>query len=184
MPVVSALLLTLVLQTKVTPAVKEARTLAKAAETYAGKNKAKARLYMLQSNKWVAMKTDGDHLKDEMWREDVSLVAFRWDLSGKYSIVSYTAGSPSGDWSGNKVSTYRSDGTLSHSSYRFAAFMFSGLSLDEETVYDAKGKKIFSLFTLTDLNGKPRKSKEEQSQMVSSRPQIKDYMKTSQLPFK
>lgn len=183
MPVVAALVLTLAFQSTVTPEVTAARKIAKDAEAYATKNNNARRMHMLQGKKWVVMKKDTDHLKDEMWREDVSVVAFSYQRSGKTFLVFYTGGSPSGDWSADKVCVYRPDGSLAHTNYRFAGFMFGGLALEEETVHNSKGKKIFSQFKLTDLNNKPRKSKEEQSQMLSNRPVIKDYLKASQLPF-
>lgn len=47
-----------------------------------------------------------------------------------------------------------------------------------------KGKKIFSKVDLTDLNGKKITSAEERGQMFESRPDIKDHLRASQLPFK
>jgi hypothetical protein len=183
MPVVSALILTLALQGAITPEVKAARKLAETAAAFAGKKTSRKKMFMLRDKGWVAMRKDTDHLKDEMWREDISTVAFVWVKDGKTLLVSFTGGSPSGDWSSSKALTYRPNGTLAHSQCSFAAFMFSGRILNEETVYDAKGKKIFSRVLLTDLNDKTISSAEERKQMLSSRPEIQDYLKTSQLPF-
>lgn len=184
MPVTAALFLTLAFQSQVTPEVKAARTLGKSAETFAEKNMKAKKMYMLRNQKtWVAMKTDGDHLKDEMWREDVSMVAFNWIKDGKTHIVSFTGGSPSGDWSTHKIATYRPDGSLARSMYRYAAFMMGGRILEEEAVFNKLGKKVFAQVVLMDMDGKKLKNASEQKQMLGFRPPIKDYLRATQLPF-
>lgn len=184
MPLTPALLLTLSLQSATPPEVKEARALAKTAEAYADKNQKTKKMYLLRNGKtWQVMKKDSDHLKDEMWREDVGWVAFTWAKSGKTMIVSFTGGSPSGDWSSHKLCTYRPDGSLARSMYRFAAFMTGGRVLEEESIYSKQGKKVFSQIALSDLNNNRMKNASEQKQMLGFRPALKDYLKASQLPF-
>lgn len=183
MPVTTALVFTLIAQTKVTPDVTAARSLAKSAEAYADKNQKTKKMYMLKGKAWSAMKKDSDHLKDDMWREDVGWVAFTWAKTGKVLIVSFTGGSPSGDWSTHKLCTYRPDGSLARSMYRYAAFMMSGRVLEEESIYNKQGKKVFSQFSLADLNDNKVKNASEQKQMLGFRPVLKDYLKSSLLPF-
>lgn len=184
MPLSSTILFALVFQTAQPPEVKEERALAKAAEAYADKNQKSKKMYMLRNGKtWQAMKKDSDHLKDDMWREDVGWVAFTWAKGGKMLIVSFTGGSPSGDWSTHKLCTYRPDGSLARSMYRYAAFMMSGRVLEEESIYNKQGKKVFSQFQLADLNDNKIKNASEQKQMLGFRPAMKDYVKASQLPF-
>ncbi len=77
---------------------------------------------------------------------------------------------------------YRPDGTLAHSKYRFAAFMFGGCVLEQETAYDEKGRKLFDTAKCVDLNGKP-KTADIAQQMRGMRPEIKDYVRAAQLPF-
>lgn len=183
MPLTSALLLTLSLQAATPPEVKEARALAKAAEAFADKNQKTKKMYMLKGKAWSAMKKDSDHLKDDMWREDVGWVAFTWAKGGKLLIVSFTGGSPSGDWSTHKLCTYRPDGSLARSLYRFAAFMTGGRVLEEESIFNKQGKKVFTQLSLADLNDNKVKNASEQKQMLGFRPALKDYLKAGQLPF-
>lgn len=184
MPLTAALVLTLAFQTRITPEVTAARALAKSAENFAEQNMQRKKMFMLRNQKtWVAMKTEADHLKDEMWRDDVGLVAFNWIKDGKTLIVSFTGGSPSGDWSTHKLSTYRPDGSLARSLYRYAAFMLGGRILEEESIFSKQGKKVFSQFVLMDMKGRRLKNASEQKQMLGFRPALKDYLKASQLPF-
>jgi hypothetical protein len=184
MPIAVALLLALSIQGANTAQVKEARKLAKDAGAFADKNPSRKKMFMLRGEKkWVAMKKDSDHLKDEVWSEDVSLVAFVWARNGKTLLASYTAGSPSGDWTASKTCTYRPSGTLAHTDYRFATFMFGGRVLEQETIFDEKGKKIFASSKCTDFDGKKKVTGEEAKQIVDARVEIKDYLKVGQLPF-
>ncbi len=184
MPLTSTLLLTIAFQQAVTADVTAARNLSKAAQAYAEKNQARKKMYMLKGGKtWVLMKKDSDHLKDEMWREDISMVAFTWAQNGKLQTLSITGGSPSGDWSSHKLSTYRPDGTLVRSVFHYSAFMLGGRVLEEESVFNRQGKKTFSRMELMDLDGKKLKNASEQKQVLGFRPTVKDYLKVSQLPF-
>lgn len=142
------------------------------------------RMFMkLMSGKWVKMAGVESHLdKDKMWRMDVTEVAYQWNVAGVGTLVSFTGGSPSGDWSNVREYSFRPDGTLAMMKLYFSAFSPVEGAGEWKLAFNSKGARILRTGKLTNAEGKPMTTA-QRAEVKDLLPEEKVYARVSRLPF-
>ena len=166
--------------------VHAAKILAQRAEDYAKRHPHQKKMFALRGDPetWVRMTTEDGHLDSGgVWRDDTSLVAYVWVKDGHTFLVTVTAGSPSGDWSAYRASVYRTDGTLAHSFYYFAAFSPVEGVAQVELVCDRQGDFVYNATQFRELKGKHNLSVEDAKRLQTNLIEIPVFRRVSKLPF-
>jgi hypothetical protein len=84
---------------------------------------------MRKSGKWTLMKNNSQHLKEGFWDDTVSEVVSVVHRKGKYTRVTVTMGSSSGDWSQMNQFTFWPTGQLGHAKFWHQRIDYAGHSL-------------------------------------------------------
>jgi len=118
-------------------------------------------------DKWVKMRSDSDHLdKQDMWRDDVSEVAYAYENKGHVVLVALTRGDESGDWFDNATCAYRPNGSLAKSSETYSAFSPEEGSVQFDSAYSSTGALIAQKTTVTTLKGKKITDKTKEKGLI------------------